>query len=241
MAPKLKPMGTTYKRLTRSRKDRVFCGICGGFAEYLNIPSGFVRIGWIILSFVNGLGILLYLLGLLFMPKADEPKPSEKTAPVANRNELVLGSLLIVAGMAVLMPRISHGFDFWHPFGLFWQTWNPPSFAVCAAIFFIVIGTAAILRSIPGEPRREKTGIQQKFAARSKQEGFADRKVFSRSRAHKAIAGVCGGIGEYLGIDPVVVRIAYAVIAIGTNLVLAVVVYAILAVVLPKSEVPANQ
>jgi phage shock protein C len=30
-----------------------------------------------------------------------------------------------------------------------------------------------------------------------------------RSRKHKIIAGVCGGIAEWLGWDPTVVRIAY--------------------------------
>ena len=33
-------------------------------------------------------------------------------------------------------------------------------------------------------------------------------KKLRRSSTEKVIAGVCGGIGAYLGIDPVVVRIA---------------------------------
>ena len=33
-------------------------------------------------------------------------------------------------------------------------------------------------------------------------------KKLRRSSSEKVIAGVCGGIGTYLGIDPVVVRIA---------------------------------
>ena len=33
-------------------------------------------------------------------------------------------------------------------------------------------------------------------------------KKLRRSSSEKVIAGVCGGIGAYLGIDPVVVRIA---------------------------------
>jgi phage shock protein C len=37
------------------------------------------------------------------------------------------------------------------------------------------------------------------------------RKVrrLRRSRSDRMIAGVCGGIGEYLGIDPPVVRLAF--------------------------------
>lgn len=35
-----------------------------------------------------------------------------------------------------------------------------------------------------------------------------------RSRDDKIIAGVCGGLGRYLGVDPVLVRIAFVVLAL---------------------------
>jgi phage shock protein C len=34
-------------------------------------------------------------------------------------------------------------------------------------------------------------------------------KKLTRSRTDRKIAGVCGGLGNYLGIDPVVVRILF--------------------------------
>lgn len=34
-------------------------------------------------------------------------------------------------------------------------------------------------------------------------------KRLFRSRKNKVIAGVCGGIGEYLGIDPTLVRLFF--------------------------------
>ena len=37
-------------------------------------------------------------------------------------------------------------------------------------------------------------------------------KRLSRSRSDRIIAGVCGGIGEYLGVDPTVIRILAVVI-----------------------------
>lgn len=37
------------------------------------------------------------------------------------------------------------------------------------------------------------------------------RKRLYRSRSNRMIAGVCGGIAEYFGIDPTVVRIAFLV------------------------------
>lgn len=34
-----------------------------------------------------------------------------------------------------------------------------------------------------------------------------------KSRMNKMIAGVCGGIGEYLGWDPTIIRIIFAILA----------------------------
>jgi phage shock protein PspC (stress-responsive transcriptional regulator) len=40
-----------------------------------------------------------------------------------------------------------------------------------------------------------------------KKQGGVDMKRLYRSRDYRIIAGVCGGIGEYFGIDPVLIRI----------------------------------
>ncbi len=39
-------------------------------------------------------------------------------------------------------------------------------------------------------------------------------RVLRRSREDRVIAGVCGGLGRYLGIDPVLLRIAFVVLAL---------------------------
>jgi phage shock protein C len=45
-------------------------------------------------------------------------------------------------------------------------------------------------------------------------EGPADSPVLLRSRDDRVIGGVCGGLGRYLGIDSVLVRIAFVVLAV---------------------------
>lgn len=55
-----------------------------------------------------------------------------------------------------------------------------------------------------------------------------------RSRRHKVIAGVCGGIADWLGWDPTVVRIAYVVISIASIGFPGTVAYIILWIVAPK-------
>ena len=41
-------------------------------------------------------------------------------------------------------------------------------------------------------------------------------KRLYRSRTNRIIFGFCGGLGEYFGIDPVLVRIAYVLLMLGT-------------------------
>jgi phage shock protein C len=42
----------------------------------------------------------------------------------------------------------------------------------------------------------------------------APPRLLRRSRGDRVIAGVCGGLGRYLGVDPVLLRVAFVVLAI---------------------------
>ncbi len=52
-----------------------------------------------------------------------------------------------------------------------------------------------------------------------------------RSRTDSMIGGVCGGLGEYLGVDPVLVRLAFVV---ATMTGMSVLVYLLLWIVVPR-------
>lgn len=58
------------KRLYRSRKERILCGVCGGIAEYFDIDPTIIRLVWALVS-ISGSGILAYILAAIIMP--DEP------------------------------------------------------------------------------------------------------------------------------------------------------------------------
>ncbi len=60
------------KRLYRSRKERMVCGVCGGVAEYFNIDPTIVRLVFLLFVFWAGSGILAYILAAIIMP--DEPR-----------------------------------------------------------------------------------------------------------------------------------------------------------------------
>jgi phage shock protein C len=66
----------------------------------------------------------------------------------------------------------------------------------------------------------------------------AGPRLLRRSRDDRVLGGVCGGIGRYLGIDPVLVRVAFAVLVIGLGS--GIIVYLLAWLVIP-AERPGEQ
>ena len=56
------------KRITKSR-NRVFAGVCGGIAEYLDVDPTIVRILWIFAVLGAGTGLLAYIICALLIPE----------------------------------------------------------------------------------------------------------------------------------------------------------------------------
>jgi phage shock protein C len=64
---------------------------------------------------------------------------------------------------------------------------------------------------------------------------MADEKKLRRSRDDRVIAGVCGGLSEFFGINPVWFRLLFVVLAIPGGAP-GLIPYAILWLVVPKEE-----
>ena len=60
-------------------------------------------------------------------------------------------------------------------------------------------------------------------------------KKLYKSNTNKMICGVCGGLGEFFGIDPTIIRLIWAILALlgGTGIVACL----IAAVIIPNSEI----
>ena len=58
-------------------------------------------------------------------------------------------------------------------------------------------------------------------------------KKLHRSVKQKMIAGVCGGLGEYFGVDPVIVRIVFVLFTLGYGG--GAVLYLLLWLIMPKN------
>lgn len=60
-----------------------------------------------------------------------------------------------------------------------------------------------------------------------------------RSSRHKMIAGVCGGIAEYLGMDVTVVRVLYVLVSIVSAAFPGILAYIVLMFVMPRADAAA--
>ena len=59
-------------------------------------------------------------------------------------------------------------------------------------------------------------------------------KRLKRSTTDVWLGGVCGGIAEYLDIDPTLVRIGYVVLSLGSAAFPGLLIYLILWMIMPK-------
>ncbi len=57
-----------------------------------------------------------------------------------------------------------------------------------------------------------------------------------RSRRNRMIAGICGGIAEWLGWDPTLVRVLYVVLSLVSAAFPGLIVYLVLWFVMPEAE-----
>ncbi len=64
------------RRLRRSLAERKIAGICGGLGEYLDVDPVFFRVLFVVLAFIGGLGVLLYIALWIAMPQATGAAPA---------------------------------------------------------------------------------------------------------------------------------------------------------------------
>ena len=71
-----------YRRLYRSRTERMLTGVCGGVANYLNADPTAVRVGFVLLAVLTGgLALLAYPLVWVVMPEEPALPPATSPAP----------------------------------------------------------------------------------------------------------------------------------------------------------------
>jgi phage shock protein PspC (stress-responsive transcriptional regulator) len=113
------------KRLTRSTTDSVVGGVAGGLGRYFGVDPILFRIGFAVLSFVGGIGLIAYLILLSFVP-ADDDKPLSGVGKAAAITGAVLvgcvllfldGSFFFGTGLLILALLAVAGVVLWRAIG----------------------------------------------------------------------------------------------------------------------------
>jgi phage shock protein PspC (stress-responsive transcriptional regulator) len=147
----------------RDGRGAMLGGVAAGFAEYLDVDPVLVRLGFVLLAFVNGLGVLFYLVCWLVMPRREAVAPSlpstagtaassvfdearaagerlaaevRAASPDAASAQLGVGSLLVIVGALLL----GHNLDWFH-----WPHWL--RFDTLWPLLLVALGVGLIAKS----------------------------------------------------------------------------------------------
>lgn len=63
---------------------------------------------------------------------------------------------------------------------------------------------------------------------------YMEKKLY-RSRENRVLAGIMGGLGEFFGIDPVLLRLGYLIITVFTGFVPGIVGYILALLIVPEA------
>ena len=154
------------RRLTRNRRDAMCGGVGAGFADYFDVDAVLIRLGFVLLTFVSGVGLVFYVICWVIMPSNEEeglghPSPGEKVAEevraageqvraagqkVVNevrevrdsgRGHMVGGLILIGLGSILLLDRI--------PWMFYWPYWL--RLGNLWPLILVAIGVMLLMRS----------------------------------------------------------------------------------------------
>jgi len=132
------------KRLYRSRTEKMIAGVCGGIAQYLEIDPVFVRIAFVALIFFSGVGLIIYFVSAVIIPKEEftgDAKPVVEHEEIAKekvmekekrkkKREKIFGGILIVLGVIFLADNLFINITFENIFPIiligvgFWMIFN---------------------------------------------------------------------------------------------------------------------
>lgn len=208
-------------------QNRMIAGVCGGVAEYVNLDPVIVRILWILLILLGGSGIFFYILSWILIPI----NPQQTSLPSPRNSRQIWGIILITLGIILLLTNIGL-----FPLFDWFEWWDIFSWGTMVSIIIIVIGVLLVFnyfntKDIVTAPKPENVVMPEAEEPHPRPAA----KVLRRSIIDKKLAGVCGGLAEYLEIDSTIVRLIFVLITLG-SFGLGLFLYIILALVMPQSK-----
>jgi len=106
----------SYRRIYRSERDRMVAGVAAGLGDYLGLDAALVRVAFVALAFVGGLGVLVYLACWVLVPSP----PPGVVAERAPARRVGAPRLLIGAGAVVVLLLLVRELHVWPGDGFVW-------------------------------------------------------------------------------------------------------------------------
>lgn len=207
------------RKLYRSKQNKMISGVCGGIADYLNLDPVIIRILWVVFTLFGGMGLIMYIAGIIVIPEnPDEKEPEHDEQNARNDKGMFWGAILIIIGIALILKQfgVLH-MHFWaFPWQLIW------------AVLLILLGLYLLYNKDPFKfLRREE----------NKSEGLENKETtrIFRSRENKMLAGVCAGLAKFFNLDVTVIRLLYVLLTLA-SVGIGLVAYIIMAIVFPEED-----
>lgn len=229
------------RMLYRHPSDKVIAGVCAGVAEYFGWDPVLVRVLWVVATFMSwGGGLFAYILLALFLPTGNNTVGQLRPPALELNQKGVVWTAGILMGVGVLWLLANLGIL---P-GLWGALWG-----IVAVVFWpaVLIGAGYLLLRTNNNHNIDQ-GLAQ--GARRMQEALSNalpngdafqawmnqvraRILLRRSRSNRMVLGVCGGIGERLGVDANLIRLIWVAITLG-SMGVGLLLYIGLAVLIPE-------
>jgi phage shock protein C len=89
--------------LRRQRDNRVIAGVCSGLGAYFGLDPVVFRIAFVVLTFIGGIGLLLYVLAWILIPDSE----GGEGRAAATEGGAIVGFALVVIGGLLLLRAIA--------------------------------------------------------------------------------------------------------------------------------------
>lgn len=200
------------RKLVCSIHNRMLFGVCGGLAQYFKINSAVIRLIAIILFFPFGLGAMIYIILAFVIPtqRGDSELPPFEEKLIRYEKKLFTGWFFISAGIVILLNNISTISLI--NFSRFFENKFFP-FLLIALGLLLFTKDNKLTEEVMNSTEPKKLTLSN------------DKKIF----------GICGGIAEYLNVDPTIVRILW-VVFLFASFGMALILYIVLKFIIPPKE-----
>jgi phage shock protein PspC (stress-responsive transcriptional regulator) len=234
--------GKPKPTLFRSPTDKMVGGVCGGLADFFGWDATLIRLFWVVMTLATGGGgFLAYLALWMLLPVGSVAGGQQAPAAISlTERNLIRGAYVLIGlGVVWLLANVGVLGSLW---GALWTLVN---------LFFwpaLLIGIGyMLLRGANRDFKVDFAGLRDKVQGNVNGNGkmpssdevkagmsqVRQRIPLRRSSTDRILLGVCGGIGQRLGIDSNLVRLIWVAFSIG-SIGLGVFVYVVVGLILPE-------